>query len=113
MKKVPTNENSVNNNNQSHKKEDLYRVTYLQSNPLRGCDFDGIPLDLVCNIVSKLNGLKNIQKLRVKYLDKDELKQPTHESFRYMDNVEFKTIGELFYSDRYKGIVDKLRKDWE
>lgn len=113
MKTKTTNENLVNNSNQPHKKEDLYRVTYIQIIPLRSCDFDGIPLDLVYTIISDINGSKNVKKLRVKYLDEDELKQPTHKSVRCIDGIEYKTIGDFFHSNMNKRLVEILRKKYE
>jgi hypothetical protein len=90
------------------KNKDLYRVKFIIDNPIRVCDYDGYPFELVTKIVSNLEGRKDISLLTVHHLGEDELNQPIHESHGYLDDNEFKTIGEYFHSTEYQELIKRL-----
>jgi len=90
------------------KNKDLYRVKFIIDNPIRVCDYDGYPFELVTKIVSNLEGRKDIKLLKVHHLGEEELNQPIHHSHRYRDEQEFNTIGEYFHSTEYQKLIKMM-----
>jgi hypothetical protein len=47
-------------------------------------------------------------KLSVKDIEEEELKSPIHKSHRYVHGVEYKNIGDYFYSVRYQHRMNSI-----